>query len=126
MQILFISLYVSILYYILYSILYILCDYMFHYYILHLHFYLLFFFSINFSTTRTRNTKRWDGIGSVLCHGFSYKKKEKTAKLRDEFYFGPPAATPLKYNSLKSRKRGDSSSQGSRLKTSLNVPFFSL
>lgn len=99
---------------------------MFHYYILHLHFYLLFFFSINFSTTRTRNTKRWDGIGSVLCHGFSYKKKEKTAKLRDEFYFGPPAATPLKYNSLKSRKRGDSSSQGSRLKTSLNVPFFSL
>lgn len=126
MQIFFISLYVSILYYILYSILYILCDYMFHYYILHLHFYLLFFFSINFSTTRTRNTKRWDGIGSVLCHGFSYKKKEKTAKLRDEFYFGPPAATPLKYNSLKSRKRGDSSSQGSRLKTSLNVPFFSL
>lgn len=125
MQIFFISLYVSILYYILYSILYILCDYMFHYYILHLHFYLLFF-STNFSTTRTRNTKRWDGIGSDLCHGFSYKKKEKTAKLRDEFYFGPPAATPLKYNSLKSRKRGDSSSQGSRLKTSLNVPFFSL
>lgn len=122
MQIFFISLYVSILYYILYSILYILCDYMFYYYILHLH----FFFSTNFSTTRTRNTKRWDGIGSDLCHGFSYKKKEKTAKLRDEFYFGPPAATPLKYNSLKSRKRGDSSSQGSRLKTSLNVPFFSL
>lgn len=107
-----------IIYYILYYIYYVTICFTIIYFI-----YTFFFRQI---FQRREPGTRKDGMESVLCHGFSYKKKEKTAKLRDEFYFGPPAATPLKYNSLKSRKRGDSSSQGSRLKTSLNVPFFSL